>query len=207
MAGAVHQRLQLGLVPGVLAGAAAARLAGHRAGGVQALLERLFKLPRLGHGSRIFWGDLHRLSGVWSIWFIATISITGTWFLIQATLADNHVTISSEPIVPAIAREDVPRTADGQAPTPISLDEAERAATERFPGFEVTFITLPGNAYSHYYMGGRGWYPLMFETVNVNPYNSKVEASFMVSDRSARSSSPSPCARFTPVISAVSGSS
>lgn len=143
-----------------------------------------FKLPRLGHGSRIFWGDLHRLSGVWSIWFIATISITGTWFLIQATLADNHVTISSEPIVPAIAREDVPRTADGQAPTPISLDEAERVASARFPGFEVTFITLPGNAYSHYYMGGRGWYPLMFETVNVNPYNSKVEASFMVADRS-----------------------
>jgi len=144
-----------------------------------------FKLPRLGHGSRIFWGDLHRLSGVWSIWFIATISITGTWFLIQAILADNHVTLSSEPMVPAIAREDVPRTADGQAPAPISLDEAERAATSRFPGFEVTFITLPDNAYSHYYMGGRGGYPLMFETVNVNPYNSKVEASFMVADRSA----------------------
>mgnify|MGYP006173312675 CR=1 FL=1 len=28
-----------------------------------------FKPVRTGHGSRIFWGDLHRLAGVWSIWF------------------------------------------------------------------------------------------------------------------------------------------
>ncbi|PSS59000.1 PepSY domain-containing protein [Pseudomonas sp. BBP2017] len=139
---------------------------------------------RLGQGARIFWGDFHRLSGIWSIWFVATISITGIWFLIQAILADNHVTLSSEPIVPAISREDVPRSANGEVPARLSLDDATRSAMQQFPGFEVTFITLPGNAYAHYYMGGRGWYPLMFETVNVNPYNSKVEASFMVGDRS-----------------------
>ncbi|TDF82587.1 PepSY domain-containing protein [Pseudomonas sp. H9] len=139
---------------------------------------------RLRQGARIFWGDFHRLSGIWSIWFIATISITGIWFLIQAILADNHVTISSEPIVPAIAREDVPRTANGEIPPRLSLDDAERAAMQQFPGLEVSFISMPGNAYAHYYMGGRGWYPLMFETVNVNPFNSKVEASFMVGDRS-----------------------
>ena len=139
---------------------------------------------RLRQGARIFWGDFHRLSGIWSIWFIATISITGTWFLIQAILADNHVTISSEPIVPAISREDVPRGANGEVPSRLSLDDATRAAMQQFPGFEVTFVTLPGNAYAHYYMGGRGWYPLMFETVNVNPFNNKVEASFMVGDRS-----------------------
>ena len=59
---------------------------------------------RIRHGARIFWGDFHRLSGIWSIWFIAVISITGTWFLIQAILGDNQITISSEPIVPASPR-------------------------------------------------------------------------------------------------------
>ncbi|MNJ06566.1 hypothetical protein D3C77_06520 [compost metagenome] len=143
-----------------------------------------FKLPRANHGSRIFWGDLHRLSGVWSIWFIAVISITGTWFLIQAILGDNHITISTEPVVPVIAREDVPRSESG-APAPrIDLDEAERIAKSQIAGLDVSFIQMPGNAYSHLYLGGRGWYPLMFQTVNVNPYNSKIEAQFLIEDRS-----------------------
>jgi len=68
---------------------------------------------RIRHGARIFWGDFHRLSGIWSIWFIAVISITGTWFLIQAILGDNQISISSEPIVPVIARENVPTSAPG----------------------------------------------------------------------------------------------
>ncbi|MBM3107995.1 PepSY domain-containing protein [Pseudomonas sp. P66] len=140
---------------------------------------------RVNHGARIFWGDFHRLSGIWSIWFIAVISITGTWFLIQAILADNHVTLSTEPVVPVIAREDVPRTETGEPAPRISLDDATRIAKEQIAGLDVSFVTLPGNAYSHVYLGGRGWYPLMFQTVNVNPYNSKIEAQFLLSDRSA----------------------
>ena len=66
---------------------------------------------RIRHGARIFWGDFHRLSGIWSIWFIAVISITGTWFLIQAILGDNQISISSEPVVPVVAREKVPLSA------------------------------------------------------------------------------------------------
>ncbi|RZG18376.1 PepSY-associated TM helix domain-containing protein, partial [Klebsiella pneumoniae] len=62
---------------------------------------------RINQGARIFWGDFHRLSGIWSIWFIALISITGTWFLIQAILADNHVTLTNDGIPPVIARADV----------------------------------------------------------------------------------------------------
>ncbi|MGH8438722.1 MAG: PepSY-associated TM helix domain-containing protein [Pseudomonas sp.] len=140
---------------------------------------------RFNHGARIFWGDFHRLSGIWSIWFIAVISITGTWFLIQAILADNHVTLSTEPIVPVIAREDVPLTASGEPAPRINLDDATRIAKEQIAGLDVSFVSLPGNAYAHVYLGGRGWYPLMFQTVNVNPYNSKIEAQFLVSDRSA----------------------
>ena len=140
---------------------------------------------RFNHGARIFWGDFHRLSGIWSIWFIAVISITGTWFLIQAILGDNHITISTEPITPVIAREDVPLS-DSRAPVQrIDLDEATRIATTQIPGLDVTFAQLPSNAYGHIYLGGRGWYPLMFQTANVNPYTQKVDASFLVSDRSA----------------------
>jgi len=144
-----------------------------------------FKPVRTGHGRRIFWGDLHRLAGVWSIWFIAVISITGTWFLIQAILGDNHVTISSEPVTPVIARQQVPHPPDGSPAPRIDLDEAARIATQAVPGLDVSFISLPATAYSHYSMGGRGWYPLMFQTAEVNPYTRNVDAQFLLGDRSA----------------------
>ncbi|EKT4465669.1 PepSY domain-containing protein [Pseudomonas putida] len=142
-----------------------------------------FKWPRRGNGPRIFWGDLHRLAGVWSIGFVAVISITGTWFLIQAILADNHVTLSTEPIVPVIAREQVPPGVDGGPPPRIDLDEAARIATAAIPGLEISFISLPGTAYSHVRMGGRGSYPLMFQTAEVNPYTRTVDSQFRLADR------------------------
>ena len=144
-----------------------------------------FKPVRTGHGSRIFWGDLHRLAGVWSIWFIAVISITGTWFLIQAILFDNNISISSRPIVPVIAREDVPQTADGSQAPRIDVDEAARIAGLAIPGLEISSVSLPATAYSHVTLGGRGWYPLMFQTASVNPYTSNVDSKFLLEDRSA----------------------
>jgi uncharacterized iron-regulated membrane protein len=138
---------------------------------------------RIKHGARIFWGDFHRLSGIWSIWFIAVISITGTWFLIQALLADNQITISSQPIVPVISRDKVPLSAPGVPAPMIALDDAINIATQRIPGFDVSFVGLPSNAYSHLSIGGRGWYPLMFQTADINPYNGEITATHLLSDR------------------------
>lgn len=138
---------------------------------------------RFKHGARIFWGDFHRLSGIWSIWFIAVISTTGTWFLIQALLADNQITISSQPIVPVISRDKVPLSAPGVPAPMIALDDAINIATQRIPGFDVSFVGLPSNAYSHLSIGGRGWYPLMFQTADINPYNGEIAATHLLSDR------------------------
>ncbi|MBV7573891.1 PepSY domain-containing protein [Pseudomonas sp. PDM32] len=140
---------------------------------------------RIRHGARIFWGDFHRLSGIWSIWFIAVISITGTWFLIQALLFDNQISISTEKIIPAMSREAVPLSPDGSPPPRIDLDRAIEIATQKISGLEASFVSLPGNAYSHLDVGGRGWYPLMFQTATLNPYTGEIAASRLISDRSA----------------------
>lgn len=160
---------------------------------------------RINQGARIFWGDFHRLSGIWSIWFIALISITGTWFLIQAILADNHVTLTNDGIPPVIARADVPRAAPGQKVPYIELDEAVRLVTGRIPSLEASAVFLPGNAYSPMFVAGRGWYPLMFQSAALNPYTGKIETTRLLSDRTPCSSSPNPCVPCTPAISAVSG--
>ncbi|MNF36489.1 Peptidase propeptide and YPEB domain protein [compost metagenome] len=144
-----------------------------------------FKWPRLAHGARIFWGDFHRLSGLWSIWFIAVISITGTWFLIQAILSDNHISISTQTVLPVIAREDVPASSDGLAVKKVGLDEAIQIATQKIPGLEASFLSLPGNAYAHLEIGGRGWYPLMYQTAQINPYTGEIAAAHLLADRSA----------------------
>ena len=139
---------------------------------------------RIRHGARIFWGDFHRLSGIWSIWFIAVISITGTWFLIQAFLFDNQISISTEKIIPAMSREAVPLSPDGSPPPRIDLDRAIEIATQKISGLEASFVSLPGNAYSHLDVGGRGWYPLMFQTATLNPYTGDIAATRLLSDRS-----------------------
>ncbi|MEL7029338.1 MAG: PepSY-associated TM helix domain-containing protein [Pseudomonadota bacterium] len=58
-----------------------------------------FKKPR-DRDARTLWGDLHRLGGVWSIWFIAVIALTGVWYLIEAlgaTVGQRVGPITKEP--------------------------------------------------------------------------------------------------------------
>lgn len=139
---------------------------------------------RIRHGARIFWGDFHRLSGIWSIWFIAVISVTSTWFLIQAFLFDNRISISTEPVAAVVPRESVPLSADGSPAPMISLETAIRQARARIPGLDERFVSLPDNAYSYLSVGGRSGYPLMYQTADINPYTGDVAATRLLSDRS-----------------------
>ena len=41
-----------------------------------------FRWPRKQH-RKLFWSDIHRLLGTWSIWFILVISLTGIWYLLE----------------------------------------------------------------------------------------------------------------------------
>ncbi len=140
---------------------------------------------RLGQGARVFWGDFHRLAGIWSVPFIALISVSSLWFLTQAILFDLRVSISTEGVPAVIAHAQVPDVKPGEPKPLISLDRAAQIAHQTFPNLQPTFVSLPGNAFSHYEVGGRGSYPLLFETLNINPYSGAVEGSRMVADRSA----------------------
>lgn len=140
---------------------------------------------RFGQGSRVFWGDFHRLVGIWSVPFIAIIAITAIWFFIEALLFDNRISISTAGPPVIIAREDVPIVKAGEAAPMITLGRAAEVANETFPDLQPTFVSMPGNAYSPITVGGRGAYPLIFETVQINPYNGKVENSRRVSDNSS----------------------
>ncbi|WP_447746906.1 PepSY-associated TM helix domain-containing protein [Pseudomonas nicosulfuronedens] len=139
---------------------------------------------RLRQGARIFWGDMHRLMGIWSIWFIAVISITGTWFLIQAVLYDNSISISSEGVPTIIQPDSIALGENGAAPPRIGLDAAVLAAQQRIPGLQPTFFVLPTSAYDPVHIFGKAWYPLMLESALVNPYDGSVASTRLLGDRS-----------------------
>lgn len=41
-----------------------------------------FRAPRTNN-KRVFWNDIHRLLGLWSLWLLAVISVTSVWYLIE----------------------------------------------------------------------------------------------------------------------------
>ncbi len=61
-----------------------------------------FRWPRGGDGRRLA-GDLHRLGGLWSLWFVALIALTGSWYMIE-TLGGN----AKVPRLPGIESAAVP---------------------------------------------------------------------------------------------------
>ncbi|MFD1106430.1 PepSY-associated TM helix domain-containing protein [Sphingobium olei] len=67
-----------------------------------------FRAPRAGDTRRLT-GDLHRLIGVWSLWFVALIALTGVWYLVE--------TLGGSAPVP-----EMPRTAANAPPVGARLD-------------------------------------------------------------------------------------
>jgi len=136
---------------------------------------RAYVRPRVrrDRGSRIFWSDLHRVTGIWSLWFVAVIALTGLWYLTQGALWDAEVAF--EPPPPIIAREDLPVSA--VPPPTVALDQAVAAARNAVPGLEVKWIFLPDTAYNHTTLSGKGRFPLLSDFAvgaYVNPYTGEV---------------------------------
>jgi len=91
-----------------------------------------FKKPRT-RDARTFWGDLHRLGGVWSIWFVFLMGITALYYLVEAAgLRPAPLPVEERPDIRAQA------TPDG-----VSISAMADAAGAALPGFTITSIWPP----------------------------------------------------------------
>ncbi len=93
---------------------------------------RGFAKPIRTRNARTGWGDFHRLAGVWSLWFVALMALTGIWYFAEsvAVPAPGFESAGADPIKPFD---------DGTAALAAGL---ARVRAER-PSFRVDRIQLP----------------------------------------------------------------
>lgn len=108
-----------------------------------------FTLDRT-RGVRILWGSTHKLIGVWSLWFVAVIAITGAWYFVEELMFDftnfrytSTPTLDSDqlksygPVVPLADLDAIVARSRQEVP---SL----RVAVIRLPTFSTDVISVQG---------------------------------------------------------------
>jgi len=100
------------------------------------------RAPRGGDARRLM-GDLHRLSGVWSIWFIALISLTGIWYFVEQATGYRW-------------ERKAPEVASMPASRMIPIANAVRRVEQAWPEFRIRYIDLPSSLSEPLRFGGQG---------------------------------------------------
>lgn len=93
-----------------------------------------FRLPRRRkerrNDGRRFTGDLHRFVGLWSLWFVALIGVTGVWYFVEKMGGAAPLSRPPEMLAPA------------QASGP-QLDALVTKARQDFPDLRISSIGFP----------------------------------------------------------------
>lgn len=142
---------------------------------------------RLHQGKKTLLADLHRLAGVWSLWFLLLMSVTGLWYLTQAVLW--HADVDISPHAPLVHRVDLPApvvtTANDPAsavviPKPsIDIAKALQIAQQRFADFSPKYISMPEHSRDMYQLMGRGdwlFYDNFAYKLSINPWTGAIAA-------------------------------
>ena len=99
----------------------------------------LWQWPRRKN-SRLFWADIHKLSGAWSSWLIVVIGLTGLWYLVE----QNGLKASYAPA--PVTRWSAADWAQSKEALVAQITQAEAAIALQRPGFTPTAWYLPNEA-------------------------------------------------------------
>lgn len=115
-----------------------------------------FAKPLRNRDARTWWGDFHRLAGVWSLWFVALITLTSIWYFAESVGLDapRHPSVKT-------ASEEI-------SPAPNDLSPAFAAARQAYPALDVQRVRLPSEDSPYLQLDGD------YEAILVRPRSNAV---------------------------------
>ena len=149
-----------------------------------------FTLPRYrGVKFHRFLADLHKFIGLWSLWFVLIIGVSGSWWFYHNPLVLYKLAppvVEALPIEPGLSRRDIKQLGTS-TPTKLSSAEIVEAVHKHDPDFTVILLRPPehnGMAYSVRGMKD----DLLTSTVDsvyfVHPYTGAIIGSRLMEDAS-----------------------
>lgn len=93
---------------------------------------------------RAFWSELHKVGGLWSIWFVLVIGLTSVWYLYEA--------IQPGPVNYVDGAIEAPGPSSDPALPPLPLDRVIEKAEAAWPSLDIATISY-------------GWYSPAADTV------------------------------------------
>ena len=134
-------------------------------------------------GRRILWGSVHKLLGVWSLWFVAVIAITGTWYFVEALLFDftNFAYIG----LPTVDDDDL--SEHGPLAPLADLDAVVARAKQEVPSLQVALVRLPASSRDVISVQGQAGAILVRDRtnrVNFRPFSGEVVSVQLAQDLS-----------------------
>lgn len=94
-----------------------------------------FRKPRTNN-KRVFWNDIHRLLGLWSLWLLIVICVTSVWYLIEIWGARASYPNTGKP-TSALAQQQVVQ------PSSAVIDQAIKTTFTKHPNMIIKNIRFP----------------------------------------------------------------
>lgn len=104
---------------------------------------RGFFKPVRFKNARLAWGDVHRLIGVWSLWFVALVGLTSLWYFAESTVARAPSQASLERPEPAV-----------EPAGATELANALQTLRAHDPDYEIFRIIMPQNGEGYFLFHG-----------------------------------------------------
>ena len=121
-----------------------------------------FKL-RINNGARAFWGSLHKVAGLWSLWFVALISITGSWYLVEAVISDVGIELQADKAALHTPQFNTRKVIEKQLPPSAAIKKAKA----QFEQFTVATVFFPKDQKTPYVISGFTDIPIVSASSNV----------------------------------------
>jgi uncharacterized iron-regulated membrane protein len=134
--------------------------------------QRFFVL-KTNRGWRVLWSDLHKVIGLWSLWFVLVIALTSLWFLFEALRGDigDGKSVWAAPGNNAIHTLPELRSDNEHLPIRQLIEKVQSAR----PGLDIKTINLDSGGYL--YVDGQDNHLLVRDRANklyIDPYNGQV---------------------------------